>query len=278
MQNVFSQRGLGREFQIANENYRNSIGPGTVTAALEEVGGKPVMGKPGIYEGGMTEKQAHDFLKRNTQSQSAIEPFVDPNNPYWRATAAQFINSLGETGQGGFRADTYGKEARKISDPVLTQMTQAPTGQGAGGPLQPATSLIRQAQDVGENSSVAVSRHGLTGAVGSSAALWWLANHVGEALSTMNVPRDFAIPASIYLLSKGLESQTMTDAMARRTTPTPLVDALYAGYPAAATSLALNNPDDPNNQPVYAPRPPSPLDQLTSPTPMPVQAPPRQTP
>jgi hypothetical protein len=264
MQNVFTQHGLGAEFQAANENYRNSIGPGTPTEALDAVGGKPAMGKPGIYEGGMGEGQAYQFLKRNVQSPSELEPFVDPNSPYWRATTAQFINSLGDTGQGGFRADTYGKEARKISDPVLTQMTQAPTGQGAGGPLQPATDLVRQAQDVGENSSVAVSRHGLTGAVGSSAALWWLANHVGEAMSTMNVPRDFAIPASIYLLSKGLESQPMTDAMAGRTTSTPLTDALYAGYPAAATSLSLNNPDDPLGFSLTA-RPPSPLDKLNPP-------------
>jgi hypothetical protein len=265
MQSLMNQRGYGQEFQNANDNYRNNIGPGTPTEALDAVGGKPIPGKPGLYNGGMSEQQAYSFLKRNTQSPSKLEPFVDPNNPYWRATAAQFINSLGDTDQGGFRADTYSKGAGKISDPVLTQLTQAPTGQGGGGPLQPATSLIRQAQDVGENSSVAVSRHGLTGAVGSSAALWWLANHVGEALSTMSVPRDLAIPASIYLLSKGLESKTMTDAMAGRATATPLVDALYAGYPTAATSLSLNNPDDPRLGYSVTQRPPSPLDQLNQP-------------
>jgi hypothetical protein len=259
LQNTFNSVGYGPQYQQARDNYARVTGPGTVTDQLDAVGGKPVPGKPGIYDGGMSEQQAHDFLARNTQSPSALEPFVDASSPYWRATAAQFINSIGQTGQGDdFRPDAFGKRMGQISEPVLTQLLQ---DQG-GGTLQPSWSNLRAAQVLGDESSVPVSRHGLTNAIGSLAAVEGLSGWLGHHFADAGIPAAIGTPAVLAAIGYGMQSQPMADAMAGRGTNTPLVDALYQGIPFAAASSNLNNPDDPRNQPVIAPRPASPLDQL----------------
>jgi hypothetical protein len=247
---VYDKAGYGPQYDQANENYARSIGPGTVTEALDTIGGVPVRGKPGLYEGGMNEQQAHDFLKRNMRSASSLEPFVDPNSPYWRAAASQYISQIGGTGQ-DFRTDTFGNKVAAITPEVQTQLTQGPTG-GARSALQ----MLNDAGLLGQNTSVPVSRHGLTNSIGTFAAVEALLGGLGEHFANAGVPAMAAIPVGMGL-ARALESQPMTDAMAGRGTTTPLVDALYQGMPYAAASYNLNNPDDPRNQPQNAPRPPS---------------------
>ena len=252
MQHNFNQLGYGTQYQQARDNYARVMGPGSVTEALDAVGGAPVRGKPGMYAHSMTEQQAHDFLQRSTQSPSALEPFVDPNNPYWRATAAQFVSRLGNAPQGDFRGDTFAKQMEQISPEVLSQLAQAPNG----GMLQPTVDNLRAAQQLGQESTVAPRRHGLTSSIGSfaatEAAIHWLGNH----FANMGLPADTALPVAMAV-AYGMQSKPVVDAMSGTGGSTPLTDALYTGFPTAAASLALNNPDDPRNQP--PPPPPSPV-------------------
>jgi hypothetical protein len=255
---VFDRAGYGTQFDQANENYARNIGPGTVTEALDQIGGRPIPGKPGLYEGGVDKEGAFNFLKSNMRSDDALEPFVDANNPYWRAAASQYINQIGGTGQ-DFRTDTFGKNVAAITPEVKTQLTQAP-----GGGARNAFQVLNDAGLLGQNTSVPVSRHGLTNSIGSFAAVEAILGGLGEHFANAGIPAMAAIPVGMGL-ARALESQPMTDAMAGRGTNTPLVDALYQGMPYAAASYNLNNPDDPRNQPQNAPRPPSILDQLTQP-------------
>jgi hypothetical protein len=257
---VYDRAGYGPQFDQANENYARNIGPGTVTEKLDQIGGTPVKGKPGIYEGGVDKESAFNFLKSNMRSDDALEPFVDASNPYWRAAASQYINQIGGTGQ-DFRTDTFGKNVGAITPEVQTQLTQAP-----GGGARNAFQVLNDAGLLGQNTSVPVSRHGLTNSIGSFAAVEAILGGLGEHFANAGLPAMSAIPIGMGL-SKALESQPMTDAMAGRGTNTPLVDALYGGIPYAAASYNLNNPDDPRNQPQNAPRPPSILDQLKTQTP-----------
>jgi len=276
MQSVFNRLGYGTQYQQARDNYKNVIGPGTVTDALDAVGGAPVRGKPGIYEGGLNTAQAHQWLNERMQASGDIEPFVDPNSPYWRAMASQYVNTLGQGKQGAqdFRTDTFGKEMGDISPEVLSQLTQA---QG-GGPLQPTMANLRAAQELGNQSTVPISRHGLVGAAGAFAGVDAFMGWLGEHYANAGIPSAVAVPATMMAIGYGLQSKPMTDAMAGRGTNTPLVDALYTGIPYAAASQNLNNPDDPRNQPVYQPPPASPLDQLRTPPPPPPPAPPNMNP
>ena len=260
---VYQRRGLGKEWDEANEFYKMNIGEGTVTQKLDAVGGTPVVGKPGTYSGGMDEQAAYNLLSRHTQSPSVIEPFVEPTSPYWRAAASQFIDTLGQPkgGQQGaedFRTDTFGKDMRSITPEVLTQLAQAPNG----GNLQPTVDNLRAAQVLGENSSVPVSRHGLTNSIASLAALSAVSGGIGHFFDHIGAPGGaLAGPAALLAINYGLQSKPMTDAMSGRGGPsTPIVDSLYQNIPIAAATQNLNNPDDPRNQPV-APRPYSPLDQ-----------------
>lgn len=257
MQNNFNQLGYGTQYQQARDNYARNIGEGTPTEALDAVGGKPVSGKPGVYANAMTEQQAHDFLVRNTQSPSAIEPFVDPNNPYWRATASQFVSTLGNAPQGDFRGDTFARKMEKISPEVLSQLTQS---QG-GGPLQPTMENLQAAQTLGAQSSVPPQRHGLTSSIGSFAATEAAISWLGEHFANMGVPASTALPVAMAV-AYGMQSKPVTSSMTGGSTP--LTDALYTGFPVAATAQALNNPDDQNQPPNV--RPPSPV-----PTPPPQQ-------
>ena len=252
MQSNFDTLGYGPQYQQARDNYARVVGPGTVTEALDAVGGKPVPGKPGVYADSMTEQQAHDFLTRNTQSPSALEPFVDPNNPYWRATAAQFVSRLGNAPQGDFRGDTFAKNMEQISPEVLSQLAQAPNG----GMLQPTVDNLRAAQQLGQESTVPPRRHGLTSSIGSFAATEAAIHWLGDHFANMGLPADTALPVAMAV-AYGMQSKPVTDAMSGTGGSTPLTDALYTGFPAAATSLALNNPNDPRNQP--PPPPPSPV-------------------
>ena len=257
MQAAFNRLGYGPQYQAARDNYARSIGPGTVTDKLDAVGGTPVSGKPGIYEGGMNEGQAHGFLARNLQSPSALGPFVDATSPYWRATTSQFLDSLGQPQPGGsFDPGAFSKGMGKISGPVLDQLTQDPE----------IAARLRNAQTLAGAVSPAAAPHGFGptfgGLIGAEAGITWLGEHFANA----GVPAAAVLPAIIGL-SMGMQSKPMTDAMAGQGTNTPLVDALYTGIPYAAASQNLNNPDDPRNQPVVAPRRLSPLDQLNNPPP-----------
>ena len=71
-------------------NYASNIGPGTPTEILDAIGGKPIKGKPGLYQGGMDQGAAFNYLNSNLHSPGEIEPLVDPNNPNWRAAAAGY--------------------------------------------------------------------------------------------------------------------------------------------------------------------------------------------
>ena len=259
----YQRRGLGDAWQQANDFYKMNIGPGTVTDKLDQIGGTPVTGKPGIYQGGVDEQAAYRLLSTNTQSPSTLEPFVDANSPYWRSAAGQFIDQLGQGKQGedDFRGDKFGSQMHAISPEVLSQLTQTPSG----GPAQPATEDLRAAEVLGNNSSVPVSRHGLTNAVGSLAAVEALSTYLGHHFADAGIPAAIGVPAAMGGLSYAMQTKSMTDAMAgRQTDNTPLVNSLYTGIPFAAASQNLNNPDDPRNQPI-APRPYSPLDQLNPP-------------
>ena len=269
LQDTFSTLGYGPQYQAARDNYKMNVGPGTPTAALDEVGGTPVPGKPGVYEGGVNEQQAHDWLAARTQSPGDIEPFVDPNSPYWKMAISQFVSQLGQRGD-DFRTDNFAKDTADISPEVMSQLTQA---QG-GGPLQPTQANLRAAQELASQAQVPISRHGLVGAAGAFAGVDAFMGWLGEHFANAGIPTAVGVPATMLALGYGMQSKPMTDAMAGRGTNTPLVDALYQGLPYAAASSNLNNPDDPRNQPVVAPRQPSVLDQLYPPNPPPPQTPP----
>jgi hypothetical protein len=72
-------------------------------------------------------------------------------------------------------------------------------------------------------------------------------------------------PAVLAALGAGAQSRSFTSAMGGAGGSTPLVDALYT---VAPTAYALNDPNDPRNQPVTQSRPPSPLDKLNPPPPV----------
>ena len=253
MQDAFNQVNLGPQFQAVNKNYADNIGPGTPTAILDSIGGKPIRGKPGLYQGGVDEGGAYNYLNSNLQSPSSIEPLADPNNPYWRAAASGFVASLGSK-SGQFNAVDYGRQVGDgstgagpragIADPVLDQLTRS---------APDAKQTIRDAANVGLNAS-SPGHLGAGGATGILGAEWLMDQFAGH------LP-----PAVAPLIAAGLgfgaESKPFTSAMSTPRGSTPLVDALYT----AAAANALNNPDDPNNQPPYAPRAPSPLDALTPP-------------
>jgi hypothetical protein len=263
MRPYYQRRGYGDQWDQANYNYKMNIGPGTPTAALDAVGGTPIRGKPGLYEGGMDAQAAYGHLAGHTMSHEVLEPFVDPKSPYWLATAAQFVNSLGQGKQGpdSFRADTFGAKMGGISPEVLTQLTQA---QG-GGPLQPTMANLRAAEILGNNSSVPVERLGLANSIGSLAALTSLGAWLGHNYSEAGMPAGLLVPATLAAGHYALQSKSVTDAMAgRTTTTTPLVDALYQALPVAASAYGLDDPNNPNRseQPANTPPPPSPLDQL----------------
>ena len=260
MNSIYQQRGYGAQWAQANDFYKMNIGAGTPTAALDAVGGTPVKGKPGLYDGGMDAQAAYSFLKGHTMSHDELEPFVDANSPYWRGAAAQFVNSLGQGKQGAddFRADTFGSQMHAISPEVLSQLTQA---QG-GGPLQPTMANLRAAEVLGNNSSVPVSRMGLTNAIGSLAALSGFAAWLGHNYSEAGLPAGVAVPLTLAAGNYALHSKPVTDAMAGRTTSTPLVDAFYQALPIASSATNL---DDRQAQPTDTPRPRSPLDQLNQP-------------
>ena len=258
MQNTFNRVSpqLGAQFQAVNNNYSRNIGPGTPTDTLDAIGGKPIKGKPGLYEGGMDENGAFNYLNSNLQSPSSIEPLVDPANPYWRAASSGFLGSLGSR-SGQFSAVDYGRQVGDgssgagpragISDPVLEQLTRG----------QPDVArAIRDAANVGSNASPI--GHGgpntTTGLLGAE----WLMDQVGGHLSP------FVASLAAAGLGAGAESRPFTRAMTQTGGSTPLTDALYTVAPAA---YALNDPNDPRNQPVYQPRPPSPLDTLNPPPP-----------
>jgi hypothetical protein len=265
MQPVYARFGQGPTFNNLNEEYKNAIGPGTITDKLEAVGGRAVMGKqaPGqeIYQGGMTEKQAHDFVLRNTQSPSAIEPFVTPNSPFWRGTSSQFLNMLGNVPQGDFRSDTFSTRMGKISDDVLSQLTQT-----AGGATGQSFQDLRDAQTLGENTSVPVARHGLINSIGAFSTVEALMTYLAHHYANMGIPAAAAIPTA-WALSRGLQSKTVTDIMSGQSTPASLADVVYQAAPAAATSLSLNNPDNQVAQPTQAPHVWSPLDEASNPPP-----------
>ena len=153
MQNTFNQANLGPQFQAVNANYARNIGPGTPTEILDAVGGKPITGKPGLYQGGMDENSAYNYLNSNLHSPSSIEPLVDPSNPNWRAAAAGFVGGLGSR-SGQFSAVDYGRQVGDgstgagpragISEPVLEQLTRG----------QPdVAQTIRDAANLGRNAS-----------------------------------------------------------------------------------------------------------------------------
>jgi hypothetical protein len=256
MQNTFNRAGLGPQFKAVNDNYSRNIGPGTPTATLDTIGGKPIRGKPGLYEGGMDEGGAFNYLNSNLQSPSSIEPLVDPSNPHWRAASSGFIGSLGAR-SGQFSAVDYGRQVGDgssgaghragISDPVLEQFTRG----------QPdVAKAIRDAANVGSNASP-IGHAGPTSTTGLLGAEW-LMDQLGGHFSPIVAP---LVAAG---LGAGAESRPFTSAMTQTGGSTPLVDALYT---VAPTAYALNDPDDPRNQPVTQSRPPSPLDKLNPPPP-----------
>jgi hypothetical protein len=169
----------------------------------------------------------------------------------------------GKQGPDDFRADQFGSQMSSISDPVLSQLTQAQHG----GQLQPTRDNLRAAEILGNNSSVPVSRLGLTNAIGSLGALTGFAAWLGHHYSEAGLPAGVAVPLTLAATNYAIQSKPMTEAMAGRTTTTPLTDALYQGIPIAASAYGLDNPNDPNRQaqPTDTPRPRSPLDQLNQP-------------
>jgi hypothetical protein len=251
MQNTFNQANLGPQFQVANNYYSNNIGPGTPTEILDKVGGTPIRGKPGLYQGGMDENSAFNYLNGNLQSPKSIEPLVDPNNPNWRAAAAGFIGSLGSR-SGAFSAPDYGKQVGDgstgagpragISDPVLEQLTRGQPD--VARTIRDAANLGRNASPIGHGSGGA-----LAGAVGVDIASDYFGGHLPPAV----------LPIVLTAAGFGAQSRPFTSAMASGSTP--LTDALYTG----AAAYNLDNPDDPRNQPPPGARPPSPLDQLNPP-------------
>jgi hypothetical protein len=249
MQNTFNQANLGPQFTAANTNYSRNIGPGTPTEILDSIGGKQIRGKPGLYQGGMDEGAAFDYLHGNLHSPSSIEPLVDPNNPNWRAAAAGYVGGLGSR-SGAFRANDYGVQVGDgstgagpragISQPVLEQLTRG----------QPdVAQTIRDAANLGRNASPIghAGGDGVMGAIGAEIGLDYLGGHLPPAV----------LPLALTAAGFGAQSRPFTSAMAGGSTP--LTDALYTVAPAA---YALNNPDDPSNQPPPGTRPPSPLDTL----------------
>ena len=251
MQNTFNQANLGPQFTAANTNYASNIGPGTPTEILDSIGGKPIKGKPGLYQGGMDEGAAFNYLNSNLHSPGEIEPLVDPNNPNWRAAAAGYVGGLGSR-SGAFSAPDYGRQVGDgstgagpragISEPVLEQLTRG----------QP---------DVAQNHP----RRGEPGAQCFADRPWW-----AEALAALSALNGVGLlwrpPAarrpSLALTAAGFGAQSRPFTSAMASGSTPLTDALYTVAPAA---YSLNNPDDPSNQPAYPPRPPSPLDELNPP-------------
>ena len=249
MQNTFNQANLGPQFTAANTNYSRNIGPGTPTEILDSIGGKPIKGKPGLYQGGMDQGAAFAYLNSNLHSPSSLEPLVDPNNPNWRAAAAGFVGGLGSK-SGEFRANDYGAQVGDgstgagpragISDPVLEQLTRG----------QPdVAQTIRDAANLGRNASPIghVGGGSVAGAIGAEIGMDYFGGHLPPAV----------LPLALTAAGFGAQSRPFTSAMASGSTP--LTDALYTVAPAA---YSLNNPDDPSNQPAYALRPPSPLDAL----------------
>ena len=254
MQGAFARVGLGDQFNAVNTNYSRNIGPGTPTEILDSIGGKPIRGKPGLYEGGMDENSAFSYLNTNLQSPSSIEPLVDPNNPNWRAASSGFVSSLGSR-SGQFNAVDYGRQVGAggagaglragISDPVLEQLTRG----------QPdLAKTIRDAANVGSNASP--SGHAGVGSTASILTGEYLMDQFGGHLPAA------ALPAIMAVAGAGAESRPFTNAMTNTGGSAPLVDALYTVAPAAYN---LNDPNDPRNQPQPGARPPSPLDTLRQP-------------
>jgi hypothetical protein len=249
-QNAYDQKGYGQQYRDLNADYASKAGAGGTIEALEAIGGSKVPGASGNYTGGMNEQQASNFLQRNTRSPSELAPIADPNDPAWRGVASQFIENLGNTGpNGAFNMKDFGKGAAKITDPVLAQYADDPSTQAR----------IRSAQTLAQNAAPPSSAaESVPGFLGVEAMIDWLGGHHAA----------IAYPA-LAALAAGMQSKPMTDYMSQPRTDTSLADAVYSGFPYAASSLSLNNPDDPNNQNLYAPRPPSPLDQLNPPAPTP---------
>ena len=255
MQGTFNRLGYGQRSPAARDNYARNIGDGTITDKLDAVGGVPVSGKPGIYQGGMNEGQAHRFLARNLQSPTALDPFVDAGSPYWRATTSQFLDSLGRAQPGGaFDPNAFSKGMGKISGPVLDQLTQDPE----------ISARLRSAQTLAAASSPTVAPHGvgptIGGLAGAEAAITWLGDHFANA----GAPAAAAIPA-VIALGMGMQTKGVTGGMAGQGPWAALTNALYAGGPSAAAAYNLNNPDDPRNQPASLQTPPSILDTLRQP-------------
>jgi hypothetical protein len=251
MQNTFNRAGLGPQFQAVNDNYSRNIGPGTPTDTLDTIGGKPITGKPGLYNGGMNEKGAYNYLANSVQSPSNLEPLVDPSNPDWRAASSGFIATLGAK-NGPFSAKDYGgqvgdgKQPGGISDDVLEQLTRGQPDQAQ---------KIRDAATVGVNASTPPSKGGV-GSVASAIGTEWLMDKLGDFVG--HGPAAMTIPLAMMAGMYGAQSRPFTSAMSTGGS-TPIVDALYTIAPAA---YDLNNPDDPRNQPPPGAGPPSPLDAL----------------
>ena len=88
----------------------------------------------------------------------------------------------------------------------------------------------------------------LAGAIGAEIGMDYFGGHLPPAV----------LPLALTAAGFGAQSRPFTSAMSTGGS-TPLTDALYTIAPAA---YALDNPDDPNNQPPPGTRPPSPLDAL----------------
>ena len=217
MQNTFNQANLGPQFQAANTNYSRNIGPGTPTEILDSVGGKPIKGKPGLYQGGMDQGAAFNYLNSNLHSPNSIEPLVDPNNPNWRAAAAGYVGGLGSR-SGAFSAPDYGKQVGDgstgagpragISDPVLEQLTRGQPD--VAQTIRDAANLGRNASPIGHGSGGA-----LAGAVGVDVASDYFGGHLPPAV----------LPLALTAAGFGAQSRPFTSAMAGGSTP--LTDALY---------------------------------------------------
>ena len=161
MQEPSTAPDLGPQFDAVNANYSRNIGPGTPTEILDAVGGKPIRGKPGLYNGGMDEGSGVQLPER----QPAIANF---NRASGRSEQPQLARGGGgvrrQSGSrsGAFSAPDYGKQVGDgstgagpragISDPVLEQLTRGqPDVERA---IRDAANLGRNASPIGHGSGV----------------------------------------------------------------------------------------------------------------------------